>query len=415
MQSLRDELITAGTALAPSHMSLPTNEMEPEQTSSQRMGILDSDDIDVDLNVYEEEILYAMERERGKLKVLEELQQSIREITMAKQGQADAQTTIGQVTEKVDYEGGQPSTDGAASPLVQHEATNGDGSHVASGLSVLGDKESSVVPVEGKVKHVPSLPSLEVPSSSKDMSKVQVVDDASANGSTDYEDDDVKPDNVEMFTFEEYERKVQKLLDIEKEELLETEAILNARPGADIEVPEKERHKDSFTNATAVGSASVPDHLDSDGISSGVEDDNAFSGDETLVEDRSQPEGLLLQTKETSVDKQVSDPAAMMIEFLETEAILNARPGADGFERTEKERNAGMMVNATHEESPSSPDDLSILEMDEPSTLIADSSSNDAADFPIAESTTPKTIEQQNQTQSSFDGSTDRERLNRTG
>jgi len=57
----------------------------------------------------------------------------------------------------------------------------------------------------------------------------------------------------EPFTFEDYEKQVQELLNAEKEELIETAAILNARPGADgIEAPEQENEPEAFLNATTV-------------------------------------------------------------------------------------------------------------------------------------------------------------------
>ena len=53
------------------------------------------------------------------------------------------------------------------------------------------------------------------------------------------------------FTFEDYERQVQALMNAKKEDLLETAEILNARPGADgIEEPEMENESGLFTNIT---------------------------------------------------------------------------------------------------------------------------------------------------------------------
>jgi hypothetical protein len=408
MQSLQNELIPAGTALASSFVemsSLPTNDIEPQLSSSMDMGILDNDGIDVDPNLFEEEILLAMEREREKLKLLEELHQNFRAITSAKQSQSDAHTTTGQVGKQVVvHQGGLPSADrkesysstNATSANLQQEAPNA-GSPLAPDLpvSVSGDQENPIVP---------SVPSLEVPVLSRDSSRVQLGDDTVKDNTIEEDDDegdDVKPENAEMFTFEDYERKVQKLLDMEKEELLETEAILNAGPGVDIELPEKERNKDSLTNSTALESASFPDQLDPNSINADFNDDNNLPNDETLDEARDQPEGSQVQAQETSVDKQLSDPAAMMNELLETEAILNARPGADGFECTDKERNSGLIVNATRA------DDLAILEMDEPpSPLIANPTTDFAVDFPIAELAIPTTMVRQNETQSnSIDGS----------
>lgn len=60
------------------------------------------------------------------------------------------------------------------------------------------------------------------------------------------QDEEEKP-----FTFEDYERQVQELLNAEKEELLETAAIMNARPGADeIEAPHLETEITESSNMT---------------------------------------------------------------------------------------------------------------------------------------------------------------------
>ena len=65
------------------------------------------------------------------------------------------------------------------------------------------------------------------------------------------EESEPEEEATKPFTFEDYERQVQELLNAEKEELIETAAILNARPGADgIEAPEMENESGLFTNIT---------------------------------------------------------------------------------------------------------------------------------------------------------------------
>lgn len=57
---------------------------------------------------------------------------------------------------------------------------------------------------------------------------------------------------VEPVTFEDYSKQVQDILELEKKEMLETAAILNAPPAADsVEVPEKERKGAPLQNVNA--------------------------------------------------------------------------------------------------------------------------------------------------------------------
>lgn len=150
----------------------------------------------------------------------------------------------------------------------------------------------------------------------------------------DWATEEEPPPSIEHpFTFADYEKQVQDILEAEKKELLETQAILNARPGADgIEVLEKERKVVlKVMNSTD------------------AEDDLAV-----LERDAREDPSIIAQILEEEDE-----------ELLETQAILNARPGADEIEVPEKDTlSVSKLLKSTDPE-----DSLAVLEMDAPGYL----------------------------------------------
>ena len=68
-----------------------------------------------------------------------------------------------------------------------------------------------------------------------------------------WEDDEQTMESPEPFDFEDYKKQVEEILRAEQEELLETQAILNAPPGANsLDVPHQEDEPDLIlaTNTT---------------------------------------------------------------------------------------------------------------------------------------------------------------------
>jgi hypothetical protein len=164
------------------------------------------------------------------------------------------------------------------------------------------------------------------------------VDDSSSAPS----DDDTYVELVECFPTSEY-LTIEEILEAEKQEQWETQAILNARPGADsIAVLEEENDLISMTlNATDTPECLImPRHNTTEFTS---------SNDVTLdVEPTTATAGI--------------DPTALMdevlVELLETEAILNAPPGANSIEVSDEGAQDLLRVaNST--------DDLSVLQMDD--------------------------------------------------
>jgi len=94
------------------------------------------------------------------------------------------------------------------------------------------------------------------------------------------------------FTYEDYEKQVQEILEAEREELLETEAIMNAPPGAqDISVPEINDGNDKKTPQEVADDLAVLE-MDAE-----MENDTAFekidaAGDVVVEEDHADGEAL---------------------------------------------------------------------------------------------------------------------------
>lgn len=143
---------------------------------------------------------------------------------------------------------------------------------------------------------------------------------------------------TEPITYEDYTRQVREILDAEKEELLETAAILSAPPGADSVAVEEQEPRPSLSlkdvNATAVLGAS------SSGSGSSLDDDFNSYMEAVKAEE----------------------------ELLETQAILNAPPAAESVELPEREATISIdYLPQPAEPIPSQEDDLAILEMDDDS------------------------------------------------
>lgn len=152
------------------------------------------------------------------------------------------------------------------------------------------------------------------------------------------------PEKSGPITFEDYTRKAQDILDAERNELLETEAILNAPPGA--------HHIVNATETLAEDEEDVPVVPESFHNEQEVESNDEI--DDTNMVDDSVTDG---PPEETVLTPDLQE------ELLETEAILNAPPGADAIAILEEDEidKISRLSNTTKAE-----DDLAALEMDEP-------------------------------------------------
>lgn len=141
---------------------------------------------------------------------------------------------------------------------------------------------------------------------------------------------------------------IEEILEAEKQELWETQAILNARPGADtIAVLEEE---EDIMNM-ALNSTDTPECI----IITKEDDSTEFATSGDIVLD---------DVEQTSTG--INDPTAIfdkvLVEMLETEAILNAPPGANSIEvREDGMQDLVRVANVTEEV-----DDLAVLQMDDP-------------------------------------------------
>jgi hypothetical protein len=149
-------------------------------------------------------------------------------------------------------------------------------------------------------------------------------------------------------TYDDYTRQVKEILEAEKEELLETAAILSAPPGADSVAVEEQEPRPSISlrdvNATSVlggaGGSSISNSSISDGA--GVEMDFNSYMEAVKAEE----------------------------ELLETQAILNAPPAAESVDLPEREVFISLeefAVSSEPETEKDPDDDLAILEMDDDS------------------------------------------------
>jgi hypothetical protein len=209
---------------------------------------------------------------------------------------------------------------------------------------------------------------------------------------------EAEPPSIEQpFTYANYEKQVQEILEAEREELLETQAIMNARPGADvIEVPEKDRDSglramnrtdteddlavlemDAPSNPSEVGpttaKATDPELItnivdiasDAEGDPVANERDETVTHAQILADEvwavEADPPPIEQPFSSANYEKQVQEILeAEREELLETQAIMNARPGADVIEVLEKDSDSVLRVMArTNIE-----DDLAVLEMD---------------------------------------------------
>jgi hypothetical protein len=141
----------------------------------------------------------------------------------------------------------------------------------------------------------------------------------------------------ESITYDDYARQVREILDAEKEEMLETAAILSAPPGADSVAVEEQEPRPTLSlkdlNATAVLGA------------------GSGSGSAAEVDFNSYMEAVKAEE-----------------ELLETQAILNAPPAAESVELPEREVSVSIEDFAmSTDPQPSQEDDLAILEMDDES------------------------------------------------
>jgi len=216
---------------------------------------------------------------------------------------------------------------------------------------------------------------------------------------------DTSSDDGELssMTREEYEQRVSEILRKEQEELLETQAILDAPPGADsLELPEIIDEEDT-SNAADVGeSDEIPTQATAPATTADADTEpprldqwtpwkiNSTSVADTIPLDASMSQDLVadLQSFEaisqvsdiTIANDTVSDPeeanqdqlenledtatdedaeAMAMKELLETEAIMNAPPGAEAIEMIDDDPDSLLMNSSQINE-------LEILEMDKP-------------------------------------------------
>lgn len=365
IKTLQDSLIPEGTALASSYTAetetpILSNPVKTEKVFLTNLGMVDSDGVEVDLdrfgNLWEEKLEYASEQNLEQLREIGEVQTRVEPILHSSQAQEKEQHVSQFDSSNVNN----------ITQVIESNLAN-EISQETVGQSQIGPDLFGNQDAEDEV--------LTFISNQNGSDDENATTNAEPIGQQDEGTSSFDQTN-ETFTFEDYERQIQEILNIEKEELLETEAILNARPGADLEFPGKEDHREStIGNATEV---------------LGVVDNDSFSGkpdhDFNMVESIGDQqvsgiENMVLPGP--AVDENEHEPNGengtnFTDELLETEAILNARPGADGFDDPEEERNGNLLVNSTQAE------DLSVLEMDEP-----DVSTNDASNVVDASNSLP--------------------------
>jgi hypothetical protein len=175
------------------------------------------------------------------------------------------------------------------------------------------------------------------------------------------------------FTVADYEKQIQEILKAEKAELLETQAILNAPPAAEgIEVLEKDSN--SLLNVMNVTGAEGSLTKSMDSTESPLDGNDAVVDDECVVglldsPPIDQPLTIVAGDYETQVQEILEAEKA---ELLETQAILNAPPAAEGIEVPEEDKSSLVKVmNSTDCE-----DDIAVLEMDAPDSPLKDSEAN---------------------------------------
>ena len=144
---------------------------------------------------------------------------------------------------------------------------------------------------------------------------------------------------------------IEEILEAEKQEQLETFAILNARPGAD-SIAALEVVDDLIT--MTLNSTDAPECLIPTIESSTWQNNTEVTTDGEVVLE-------VDQTTTGSID-QAALIDDVLVELLETEAILNAPPGANSIDvREEGMHDVLRMANSTEDV-----DDLAVLQMDDP-------------------------------------------------
>jgi hypothetical protein len=155
----------------------------------------------------------------------------------------------------------------------------------------------------------------------------------------DYGDSNV--DNIKRpVTYEDYVKQVQQILETEKKELIETEAILNAPPGAD-SVAALENESDVYINAK--GASAIEQITKAD-----PEPSAYFEHPTVALTSSNETEYSLIDYAENLSHQggQMSDSEKK--EMMETEAILNAPPGADTVELPLEESTVpSLVINST--------------------------------------------------------------------
>ena len=161
--------------------------------------------------------------------------------------------------------------------------------------------------------------------------------------------DDFDGELVECIPTSEYQT-IEEILEAAKQEQWETQAILNARPGADtIAVLEEEEDLISM----AVNATDAPECLIITKETLPRQNTTEFTSSGDVILDAEQ-----ITTESTAPTAVIDD---VLVELLETEAILNAPPGANSIEvRDEGVQEFLRMTNSTDDA-----DDLSVLQMDD--------------------------------------------------
>lgn len=152
---------------------------------------------------------------------------------------------------------------------------------------------------------------------------------------------------TDPITYDDYTRQVKEILEAEKEELLETAAILSAPPGADSVAVEEQEPRPSVSlrdvNATTVLSSG-----------SSISNSSIVGGAGVDMDFDSYMEAVKAEE-----------------ELLETQAILNAPPAAESVDVPEREASITISLEdfavPSEPEPDNDPDDLAILEMDDDS------------------------------------------------
>lgn len=193
---------------------------------------------------------------------------------------------------------------------------------------------------------------------------ISIADDVEGPPQSELVTIDIAADDDQSFSYTDYEKQVKEILEAEKEELLETQAILNAPPGADgIEAP----HQDTKSSLNAMNKTDAKIVLVTESTLESAPSLSPIADDEDLPNLKLATETIVnvavadLEIVGADIAKQVPEIFETEEEELrETQAILNAPPGADNIEALEKFKDS--LLKATN----STDNDLAVLEMDAP-------------------------------------------------